>query len=42
MLCEDIEKLAQDLSGKLEEKRGVFTLTVTLAERKGVFAERPP
>jgi len=35
MLCEDIEKLAQDLSGKLEEKRGVFTLTVTLAERRG-------
>ncbi len=35
MLYEDIEKLVQNLPGKLEEKQGVFILTVTLAERKG-------
>jgi hypothetical protein len=35
MLRDDIRDLAQKFSGKLEEKKGVFTLTVTVAERRG-------
>lgn len=33
-LHEELQKLAQGLSGKLEEKKGTYTLTVLLAERK--------
>lgn len=32
---EALQKLARDFSGKLGEKQGIHTFTVTLAERKG-------
>lgn len=34
---EEVQKLTRSLSGKLEEKKGVYTLTLPIAERKALL-----
>jgi len=40
MLIDEIKRIAKEIPAELKEKKGLFSIEFTIAERKGMFAKK--